>query len=49
MIDNARDLAERLQSTPMHVEFRVVPGETHATGDWPALREALQRAFADQP
>jgi len=49
MIDNARDLAERLKSSPLHVEFRVVPGETHATGDWPALRDAVQRAFADQP
>ncbi|MEA3182893.1 MAG: hypothetical protein QOI59_6416 [Gammaproteobacteria bacterium] len=49
MIDNARDLAEHLHSTPLHVEFRLAPGETHATGDWPALRDALQRAFADQP
>lgn len=48
MVDNARDLAESLKSTPMHVEFRVVPGETHATGDWPALREAVQRAFGDR-
>jgi predicted alpha/beta superfamily hydrolase len=49
MIDNARALAERLHSMPLHVEFRLVPGETHATGDWPALRDSLQHAFADQP
>jgi len=48
MIDNARDLAKRLGSTPLQVEFRIVPGETHATGDWPSLRDALQRAFADK-
>lgn len=49
MVDNARDLAGQLGSAPLQVEFRVVPGETHATGDWPALRDALHHAFADQP
>lgn len=49
MIDNARELADRLQSAPIHVEFRVEPGETHATGNWPALRDALRLAFGDKP
>lgn len=49
MVDNARDLADRLKTEPLQVSFRVVPGETHATGDWPALRDALLRAFADKP
>lgn len=49
MVDNARDLAGRLKAEPLQVSFRVVPGETHATGDWPALRDALLRAFADKP
>jgi predicted alpha/beta superfamily hydrolase len=48
MVDNARELAESLESSPLHVEFRVVPGETHATGDWPAFRDALRRAFGDR-
>lgn len=47
MVDNARDLAKSLESSPLQVQFRVVPGETHASGDWPALRESLQRAFED--
>lgn len=49
MVDNARELAERLGKEPLQVSYRVVPGETHATGDWPALRDALQHAFADTP
>lgn len=49
MVDNARELANDLKALPMQVEFRVVPGETHATGDWPALRDSMQRAFADKP
>ena len=49
MIDNARELADNLRSTPVQVEFRVAAGETHATGNWPALRDALQLAFGDRP
>lgn len=49
MVDNARELADDLQSAPMHVEFRVEPGETHATGNWPALRDALRLAFRREP
>ena len=49
MVDNSRELADDLQSAPMHVEFRVEPGETHATGNWPALRDALRLAFRREP
>lgn len=49
MIDNARALSEQLRSAPMQVEFRVHAGETHASGDWPAIRDALRLAFATQP
>ena len=28
------------------VSFKVVPGETHATGDYVAMRDALEGAFA---
>ena len=49
MVDNARELSDDLQSAPMHVEFRVEPGETHATGNWPALRDALRLAFRREP
>ncbi len=49
MIDNARGLADSLKSAPIDVEFRVAPGETHATGNWPAMREALQLAFDNTP
>lgn len=47
MVDNARALSQRLGGLPgLSVSFAVVPGETHATGDFPAIREALRRAFA---
>ena len=49
MIDNARELADGLRSAPIHVEFRVEAGETHATGNWPALRDALRLAFGRKP
>jgi len=49
MVDNARALSEELRSAPLQVEFRVHPGETHASGDWPAIRDALRLAFASQP
>lgn len=49
MIDNARELADSLQSAPIHVVFRVEPGETHATGNWLALRDALRLAFERKP
>ena len=49
MIDNASDLAVSLRSAPLDVEFRVAPGETHASGNWPAIRDALQRAFGNKP
>ncbi len=49
MIDNARELADSLRSAPMDVDFRIAPGETHATGNWPAIRDALQLAFGNKP
>lgn len=49
MVDNARALSEQLGSAPMQVEFRVHPGETHASGDWPAIRDALRMAFDKKP
>jgi uncharacterized protein len=49
MIDNARELAGSLKSAPIDVEFRIAPGETHATGNWPALRDALRLAFENKP
>lgn len=49
MIDNARELAGLLRSAPIDVEFHVAPGETHASGNWPALRDALRLAFAGKP
>ncbi|MFA6113784.1 MAG: hypothetical protein WC729_07320 [Sphingomonas sp.] len=48
MVDNARELAGRLaplRGAGLSIDFAVVPGETHATGDFPAIREALRRAF----
>ncbi len=48
MVDNARDLAARLAplgNAGLSVDFAVVPGETHATGDFPAIRDALRYAF----
>lgn len=49
MVDNARDLAGLLQAAPIDVEFRLAPGETHGSGNWPALRDALRLAFGNQP
>lgn len=49
MIDNARGLADSLKSAPIDVEFHIAPGETHATGNWPAIRDALQLAFDNKP
>ncbi|NIJ35887.1 hypothetical protein FHR22_000536 [Sphingopyxis panaciterrae] len=49
MVDNARELADRLRPAPIDVEFHVAPGETHGSGNWPALRDALRLAFADKP
>lgn len=46
MADNARALAERLAKYPnMSVSFTVNAGETHATGDFPAIRDSLRQAF----
>jgi predicted alpha/beta superfamily hydrolase len=52
MDDNARDLAARLKPlgrVGLELEFRVIPNETHASGEWPVTREALLQAFAEQP
>lgn len=49
MIDNASELASCLRSVPLDVKFRVVPGETHASGNWPAIRDALELAFGNKP
>lgn len=49
MIDNARELAGSLRSAPIDAEFHIAPGETHATGNWPAIRDALRLAFGNKP
>lgn len=50
MVDNARELSDRLAGTPgITVQFKIHPGETHATSDFPAIREELYRAFKDKP
>jgi predicted alpha/beta superfamily hydrolase len=46
MVDNARALSARLTRLPgLSVSFAVMQGETHASGDFPAIRESLLRAF----
>src|SRR3569623_1500972 len=47
MADNAHALADRLARLPgLSVSFTINAGETHATGDFPAVRDALRQAFA---
>ncbi len=47
MVDNAHALAETLAKLPgLSVSFAVNAGETHATGDFPAIRDSLRQAFA---
>ena len=46
MADNARALAARLAKVPgISVSFTLNAGETHATGDFPAIRDSLRQAF----
>lgn len=51
MVDNARELAERLEPLAergLKVRFNLMPGETHATGVYPATRQSLTYAFSDK-
>ncbi|MDT9598147.1 alpha/beta hydrolase [Sphingosinicella rhizophila] len=48
MVDNARELAGRLDGLKeegLTVHFQLAPGESHATGTYPAMRDALLGAF----
>jgi len=52
MNDNARDLAAQLKplgSAGLDFEYRVIPNETHSSGEWPVTREGLLQAFAEHP
>jgi predicted alpha/beta superfamily hydrolase len=52
MNDNARDLAAQLKplrNAGLDFEFRVIPNETHASGEWQVTRETLLQAFAEHP
>lgn len=49
MVDNARDVAEWLETQQRHrnVDFKLFSGETHGSVMWPATRHALAFLMAD--
>ncbi|HTU13442.1 MAG TPA: alpha/beta hydrolase-fold protein [Allosphingosinicella sp.] len=49
MVDNAREMAWRLQNAGLPVEWRFFPGETQGSVAYPALGHAIALAFALRP